>query len=59
MLYEPEGFEPLTDAPWDENRVRDAISAIVANTDQGFDPDGLWPADEWDGLPRFRLRTRR
>jgi lanthionine synthetase-like protein len=48
MLYKPEAFEPLIDAPWDENRVRDAISAIVADTDRAFDPDGLWPADEWD-----------
>jgi len=49
MLYQPELFEPLTDEPWDEERVRDAIGAIVADADRAFDPEGLWPADEWDG----------
>lgn len=48
MLYLPEAFEPLTDEAWDEPRVRDRIAAIVADTDEAFDPDGLWPANEWD-----------
>jgi lantibiotic modifying enzyme len=48
MLYEPELFEPLTNTPWDESRVREAIRAIVADADAAFDPDGLWPAHEWD-----------
>ena len=48
MLYRPEAFEPLVDEPWDEARVREAIRTIVADTDQAFDPDGLWPAHEWD-----------
>jgi len=48
MLYEPEAFEPLTDTPWNENRVREAIRGIVADADAVFDPDGLWPAREWD-----------
>ena len=48
MLYEPEAFEPLTDTPWNENRVREAIRGIVADADAVFDPDGLWPAHEWD-----------
>ncbi|HEY3183588.1 MAG TPA: LanC-like protein [Gaiellaceae bacterium] len=48
MLYRPETFEPLTEAPWDEQRVRDAIRAIVADAERAYDPDGLWPADEWD-----------
>ena len=47
-LYEPEAFEPLTDTPWNENRVREAIRGIVADADAVFDPDGLWPAHEWD-----------
>jgi len=41
-------FEPLVDAPWDEARVREGIRAIVSDTDAAFDPDGLWPAHEWD-----------
>ena len=48
MLYQPEAFEPLTDEPWDEDRVRAGIQRIVSDADQAFDPDGLWPANEWD-----------
>src|SRR5699024_10860545 len=29
LLFDPGAFEPLTDAPWNEPRVRDAIQAIV------------------------------
>jgi hypothetical protein len=49
VLYDPAAFEPLTDEPWDETRVRDGIAAIVADADAAFDPDDLWPAHEWDG----------
>ncbi len=49
MLYQPELFEPLTDEPWDEERVRSAIEGIVADADAAYDPGTLWPADEWDG----------
>jgi len=49
VLYLPEAFEPLTDEPWDEARVRAAIRAIVADADAAFDPNRLWPAHEWDG----------
>jgi hypothetical protein len=49
VLYEPAQFEPLTDELWDPARVADAIATIVADTDAAFDPDGLWPAHEWDG----------
>ncbi len=49
MLYAPAAFEPLTDEPWDEARVRDGIAAIVADADAVFDRDALWPAHEWDG----------
>jgi hypothetical protein len=49
MLYDASRFEPLVDEPWDETRVRDAICAIVADADAAFDPEGLWPAHEWDG----------
>jgi hypothetical protein len=48
MLYRPEAFEPLTDEPWAEERVRYRIAAIVAEADEHFDPDRLWPANEWD-----------
>ena len=49
MLFEPSQFEPLIDEPWDPALVEDAIAAIVADADASFDPDALWPADEWDG----------
>ena len=49
MLYDPAAFEPLTDRPWNEARVRDGIRAIVADADAAFDPSALWPAHEWDG----------
>lgn len=49
MLYEPGAFEPLTDEPWDEARVRDGIAAVVAAAEAALDPDALWPAHEWDG----------
>ncbi len=39
----------MTDEPWDEARARDGIAAIVADADDAFDPDVLWPAHEWDG----------
>ena len=48
MLYRPESFEPLTDERWDEARVRDAIAAVVADTDEAYDAETLWPANEWD-----------
>jgi hypothetical protein len=47
-LYKPEAFEPLTDEAWDEQCVRERIRAIVDDADRAFDPDELWPADEWD-----------
>jgi hypothetical protein len=49
MLYRPEAFEPLTETPWDEARVRDAIRRLATDADAAFDADSLWPADEWDG----------
>jgi Lanthionine synthetase C-like protein len=49
MLYEPAQFEPLIDEPWVPSRVEDAIAEIVSDADAAFDPDSLWPAEEWDG----------
>jgi hypothetical protein len=48
VLYNPDAYEPLTDEPWNEARVRDGIQAIVSDADEAYDPDGLWPAQEWD-----------
>jgi hypothetical protein len=50
VLYRPEAFEPLTEEPWDEDRVRAGIAAIVADTDAALlGPKRLWAAHEWDG----------
>jgi hypothetical protein len=49
VLYDPAAFEPLTEEPWDEARVRDGIAALVADADAAFDENALWPAHEWDG----------
>jgi hypothetical protein len=49
VLYEPTQFDSLIDEPWAPARVEDAIAAIVADADAAFDPEGLWPAHEWDG----------
>jgi len=49
VLYDPGLHEPLTDETWGEGRARDAIARIVADTDAAFDPEQLWPAEEWDG----------
>jgi hypothetical protein len=48
-LYDPAAFEPLTEEPWDEERVRAGVRGIVADVDGAFDPADLWPAHEWDG----------
>jgi lanthionine synthetase-like protein len=48
VLYRPESFQTLRDEQWDEGRVRSAIAAIVTAADEAYDPDMLWPANEWD-----------
>jgi hypothetical protein len=59
MLYRPDAFEPLTDEPWHEERVRERIRAIVADAEAAYSPDSFWPADEWDAwkspLPLLNL----
>jgi Lanthionine synthetase C-like protein len=48
-LYRPEAFEPLTDEPWDEGRVRAALRALVADAEACFDEEALWaPVEDWD-----------
>jgi hypothetical protein len=57
VLYSPEGLERLADEPWDEQRVSAPIRAIVADTDDAYDADRLWPAClEVDA--RFRIFDR-
>jgi hypothetical protein len=56
VLFSPEVHEPLADKPWSEQGARDAIRAIVADTEAAFD-DG-WPAHPEDGESEtVRFRT--
>jgi hypothetical protein len=59
MLYKPEAFDPLTETPWEEERARDRIHAIVDDAESTYDPKEFWPADEWDAwespLPLMNL----
>jgi hypothetical protein len=48
VLFDAAAFEPLTDEPWDDKRVRAVIRTIVADANAAFDPVGLWPANDWD-----------
>ena len=48
MLFDPARHEPLSERPWDEDRVRAAIAAIVADTENAFDENELWPAHPLD-----------
>jgi hypothetical protein len=48
MLYQPDAFDALTDRRWDEAWVRGEIERIAADADSVYDPESLWPAEEWD-----------
>ena len=48
MLYQPDAFDSLTDRVWDEDWVRSEIERIAADADSAYDPEKLWPAEEWD-----------
>jgi lantibiotic modifying enzyme len=43
VLYRPEDFEPVTEEPWAEERVREAIARIVADADDAYRRQPLWP----------------
>jgi len=49
MLFDPATSEALSDEPWDEQRARERIGAIVADADATFDEEALWPpVEDWD-----------
>jgi hypothetical protein len=50
-LYEPERHEALIDAQWNEPRARAALDRIVADTNDTFDKDKLWPVHPLDLSP--------
>jgi hypothetical protein len=47
-LFRGEEHEPVTEAPWDEELVRDAIAAVVAEAEEALPADGLWPVHPRD-----------
>jgi hypothetical protein len=49
VLWDPEAHEPLVDEPWDADRVREAIRAIAAETEDAF--DGGWRVHALDAEP--------
>jgi hypothetical protein len=48
VLFDPASHEPLVDTPWSESRAQAAIAAIVADTEDAFDEQALWPAHPLD-----------
>ena len=47
-LYDPERHEPLADAAWDAARAREAIRAIVADTEAALGAGITWPRHPLD-----------
>ena len=43
MLFEPSAHEPLAPEPWNEDRVRAAIRALVLDVEERLEPAGFWP----------------
>jgi hypothetical protein len=48
VLFDPASHEPLVETPWSESRAREAIAAIVVDTESAFDEQALWPAHPLD-----------
>jgi hypothetical protein len=47
-LYSPTSHEPLTQQRWSESRARAAIAEIVADAEEAFHPEHLWPPHPLD-----------
>ena len=54
-LYEAERHERLIGTAWNENRARDAIDRIVADTNRSFGAEDLWPIHPRDRSPERPL----
>ena len=60
MLFDPASHEPLTGGAWDVGRAGEAIAAVVADAENAFSEEALWPAhpvDEEDDDPLPRATT--
>src|ERR1043166_1547440 len=42
-LFTPANHQPLTDTPWSEARARQAIEAIIVDSELARGADGFWP----------------
>ena len=51
MLHDPTRHEALQAIAWDEQRVRDTIGCIVADTEAHFSPGRYWPLHPRDVEP--------
>src|SRR5436190_12398139 len=51
MLHDPDRHEALQAIAWDEQRAREAIQHIVADTVQRFSGEALWPLHPRDIEP--------
>jgi hypothetical protein len=58
LLCRQEDFAPLTDEPWDVGRVCGAIARIVADVDEAFRRQPLWPAPSDSPVDRAGLSRR-
>lgn len=57
MLFTPAAHEALTEARWDEQRVRSAIREIVHDAEKALDPDAGWPSHPLDSDDPKVFRT--
>jgi Lanthionine synthetase C-like protein len=57
MLYTPTAHEPLTEVPWDEQRVRAAIREIAREAEEALEPDAGWPPHPRDDEKERRFHT--
>jgi lanthionine synthetase-like protein len=48
VLYDPHAHEALDRTPWDEARARSAIAEIVADAEEWFEGEELWPVHPRD-----------
>ena len=60
MLHDPSRHQPLSERQWDEDRVREAIRRVVADTEAHFSAETFWPmhprdVDGSDDAPAWPL----
>src|SRR4051812_1143915 len=48
VLFDRASHEPLAETPWSERDVRAAVASIVADAEDAFDEENLWPVHPLD-----------